>query len=223
MDQTTAIVPQTWNSLLSASERAALEREGWLCLPGVLGMGELEAMHTTWEARMALAPSDRGENSGPDHLEHEPAFAPCLVHPRVMAAIATLLDGDVRFVSLHGREPPRGHGLQGLHTDYPRPVEPDEQLLANAFWALDDMDAANGATRIVPGSHRLRQLPRGAWAQPLGRHPQERVLAARAGDVIVFSAHLWHAGTSNGTGARRRLAIAQFCRRRAAQAFQAAT
>jgi ectoine hydroxylase-related dioxygenase (phytanoyl-CoA dioxygenase family) len=34
------------------------------------------------------------------------------------------------------------------------------------------------------------------------RHPQARSIRARAGDVLVFSAHLWHAGSENRSGAR---------------------
>jgi ectoine hydroxylase-related dioxygenase (phytanoyl-CoA dioxygenase family) len=34
---------------------------------------------------------------------------------------------------------------------YPLPRDPD--LMITAPWALDDFAVANGATRIVPGSH----------------------------------------------------------------------
>ena len=34
----------------------------------------------------------------------------------------------------------------------------------------------------------------------------------RAGDVIVFSAHLWHSGSKNRSGAPRRIAMAMFGR-----------
>jgi ectoine hydroxylase-related dioxygenase (phytanoyl-CoA dioxygenase family) len=45
------------------------------------------------------------------------------------------------------------------------------------------------------------------------RHPQARSIHARAGDVIVFSAHLWHAGSKNLSGAPRRIVMAHFGRR----------
>ncbi|MCB1672393.1 MAG: phytanoyl-CoA dioxygenase family protein [Pseudomonadales bacterium] len=35
-------------------------------------------------------------------------------------------------------------------------------------------------------------------------------MTGRAGDLLVFSAHLWHSGSRNTTGARRRVAIAQY-------------
>jgi hypothetical protein len=191
----------------------ALPTEGWILLPGVVSAPAIAAAHDAWDRRMSESRADRnGANAGPSGLEHDPAFRPLLDHPRVLAAVGVLLDGDVVFRSLHGRSPPHGHGRQGLHIDWGWPVEPDHQLLANAFFLLDDVDGENGATRIVPQSHRWRQAPRGTYAQPHGAHPQEQLIAGRAGDVLVFSGHVWHAGSKNQSGRRRRIAIAQFSR-----------
>ncbi len=194
-------------SELDAGARDRLARQGVLHLPGVLDARQLEAMHAAWDR---LASGDR--NIEVKALQDEPAFAPCPADPRVLAAVGALLGPGFRLMEMHGRAPPKGHGRQGLHIDWHSPVEPDDQIIANAFFALDDMDAGNGATRLVPGSHRLRQGPRGTWTQPHGRHPDEQVVSARAGDCIVFSAHVWHSGTDNASGARRRVVIAQFAR-----------
>jgi len=212
-----SVIDAPGRGVLPEQERSALESQGYLRLRGVLGARDLDAMRQAWDelleaGRRLKSNGNEAPNDGPGGLERVPAFACCLSHPSVMGAVATLLEGDVVFLSLRGREPPRGHGRQGLHADFPQPVDPARQMMVNVFWFLDDADATNGATRLVPGSHRLRQLPRGQWAQPHGTHPQERTLEARAGDAIVFSAHLWHAGSVNRSGARRRVAIAQFGR-----------
>lgn len=202
---------------LTAEELSFLELEGYLRLRSVLTSRQLIQMREAWdslleEGRRLKSSGNEAPSDGPSGLEKAPAFACCLAHPRVMSALSALLGGDVMLIGMRGRDPPQGHGRQGLHTDHPQPVEAARQIMANVFWVLDDMDGANGATRFVPGSHRLRQLPRGQWAQPHGKHPQELILAAQAGDAIVFSAHVWHAGSLNSSGARRRVAIAQFRR-----------
>ncbi len=202
---------------LSEVERAALHDHGFLHLRTVLAPQEVAAMRAAWDevlarGRRVKTSGNEAPSDGPSALDQLPEFACCIKHPRVMSAVGALLDDDLVLLALKGREPPQGHGRQGLHTDFPQIVEPARQMLVNVFWILDDMDGANGATRLVPGSHRFRELPRSTWAQPHGRHPQEQTLAAQAGDAIVFSAHLWHGGSLNFSGARRRVAIAQFGR-----------
>lgn len=198
-------------SLLSRAEEEQLTQQGWLLLKGVIAPGVLPAMHEAWERAEARG-SYSGNNWGPRDLLQEEVFSACLEEPGVMAAVSLLLDGDVCLRAFHGRSPPRGHGRQGLHIDWSEPVPPERQILVNTFWMLDDVDEDNGATRIVPGSHRWRRAPRGFYAQPQAKHPEERVIRARAGDVLVFSSHVWHSGTENTSGRRRRVAIAQFSR-----------
>jgi ectoine hydroxylase-related dioxygenase (phytanoyl-CoA dioxygenase family) len=214
-------LPADWRKTLGAQDRAALDEAGYLHLPAVADADAVEAMRAAWARAMQAEPEfhRRGNNDGPGRLERDPAFAPCLHDPRVMAAVAHLLDGDVALLGFRGREPMAGSGQQGFHVDSATPVEPDRQMLVNAFWVLDDMDEANGATRIVPGSHRLRRVPGRDLLQPHARHPDAMTLKARAGDVIVFSAHLWHAGSKNQSGARRRIAMAHFGRQEAARAY----
>jgi ectoine hydroxylase-related dioxygenase (phytanoyl-CoA dioxygenase family) len=212
-----------WRTILAAEDRAALDAAGYLRLSGVADAEAVEAMRAAWARRMQAEPASgkRGNNDGPERLEHDPVFAPCLEHPRVMAAVAHLLDGDVVLLGFRGREPMAGSGQQGFHVDAAQPVEPDRQMLANAFWILDDMHEANGATRVIPGSHRLRRVPGRDLQQPHARHPDSLTLKAPAGDVIVFSAHLWHAGSKNLSGGRRRIAMAQFGRHEAVRAHAA--
>jgi len=54
------------------------------------------------------------------------------------------------------------------------------------MWCLDDFTDANGATRIVPGSHKLQRspnTPKSTTASP-SRRPR--------GSAIVFHGGLWH-------------------------------
>jgi ectoine hydroxylase-related dioxygenase (phytanoyl-CoA dioxygenase family) len=71
---------------------------------------------------------------------------------------------------------------------------------------LDDFLAENGATRVVPASHRItRPLPK-QLAQPLARHPQEMIVVGKAGSVLVMNGHTWHSGRRNDSRQPRRAA-----------------
>ena len=203
--------PASWRKALSASDRLALAETGWLHIRAAADERALHSMREAWTRRLQ-ASGRRGNNDGPEQLDQDPAFHPCLEHPYVMSAVAEVLGGDVNLLGFRGRDPQRGSGQQGFHVDFAEPVPADRQQIANTFWLLDDMDEANGATRLVPGTHRIGRLPSKSLAQRDSRHPQARQISARAGDVIVFSAHLWHAGSQNLSGAPRRIAMAMFGR-----------
>jgi ectoine hydroxylase-related dioxygenase (phytanoyl-CoA dioxygenase family) len=87
------------------------------------------------------------------------AAADLVEHPRVLAAAdAILLPNceNYRIGSLSGIEILPGEDEQILHVDdsvYPLRLGAT-QLQLSAMWALEDFTVENGATRVVPGSHR---------------------------------------------------------------------
>lgn len=81
---------------------------------------------------------------------------------------------------------------------------PDFPLVANIGWMLDDFTAENGATRVVPGSHKFHALPgRDAAAQTV---PAE----APAGTALVFEGRLWHGTGQNTTAGEKRHGILSY-------------
>jgi hypothetical protein len=203
MASTEIRLPADWRAQIPGSELKRLEEDGYVHLRRILSRPELEAMHRAWDLSLVQPGADQSPdaNWAPSALREDPAFAVCLTHPQVMGLVGALLGGEVLLRDLHGRAPPVGHGRQGLHVDW-----------TNAFWVLDDMAPENGALRLVPGTHRAGQPPRGTWAQPHGSHPREVAVRAHAGDVIVADPRLWHGGSLNQSGRRRRLIIASFSR-----------
>jgi ectoine hydroxylase-related dioxygenase (phytanoyl-CoA dioxygenase family) len=131
----------------------------------------------------------------------------------VLAGIAHVLQGDLKLSSLNSRAALPGEGLQALHADWHGPVEPDAYMVCNSIWLLDDFTEQNGATRVVPGSHRSGKSPRDELPDPRATHPREIKLLAPAGTVVIFNSHVWHGGTLNTTDQRRRALHSYFCRR----------
>jgi len=65
------------------------------------------------------------------------------------------------------------------------------------MWALTDFTEANGATRLVPGSHRFDHCP--DYGKPYESIPAEM----ERGSVLVWNGSLWHGGGANTTRERR--------------------
>lgn len=89
----------------------------------------------------------------------------------------------------------------------PQPIHADDQVLplpkphpatvCNTMWALTDFTEANGATRIIPGSHLAAESP--DLVTVYDSIPAEM----EKGSVLVWHGSLWHGGGANTTGERR--------------------
>lgn len=96
-----------------------------------------------------------------------------------------------------------GGGPMAPHCDQQFVMAPvwDVALAGNAAWALTDFHAANGATRVVPGSHLARRPPT----------PDDMRAAvpieAPAGAMIAFEGRLWHQTGANTTADERRAGV----------------
>ncbi len=74
---------------------------------------------------------------------------------------------------------------------------------------LDETPAANGALRVVPGSHRHGRLDAGAIADLRGTGP-EHVCEARAGDVLFMKPLLLHASSASEAPGHRRIVHVEY-------------
>ncbi len=70
----------------------------------------------------------------------------------------------------------------------------------NIIWCLNDVDEENGATRYLPGSHKLR------WAAELPPDAREKMVPfkASAGSFVVMDGRLWHTSGANVSQSRER-------------------
>ena len=191
--------------LLSHDEKQFLDEQGYLPLPEIMNHAQVDALRTRFDELV----EEEGEKAGTE--VHQEAgtnrlsnlvdkgeiFEICFTHPRVLAAMRHVLGPDFRLSSLNGRAALPGQGLQGLHADWGTGVEPDDYYVCNSIWLLSDFTEQNGATRVVPGSNRSGQHPKDALDDPTAPHPEEVILTAPAGTVVVFNSHTWHGGTLN--------------------------
>jgi ectoine hydroxylase-related dioxygenase (phytanoyl-CoA dioxygenase family) len=143
-------------------------------------------------------------------LSRDPVFVGVPLQADVLALVERVLDRQCLLSSLTAIEMHPGQAAQPWHADdgsvpLPRPHVP---LACVAIWALTDFTAANGATRLVPGSHRGDRIPRPGDVVD----PAEVVEAEmRAGSVLVYNGSLWHGGGENTTDERRLGIVVNHC------------
>ncbi len=206
---------------LTAEEKQTLDQQGFLHLKGVLTQEQVEAINR----RQAELLAEEGENAGTevhqeagadrlsDLINKDPVFHVILTEPKVLAALAHVLQHDLKLSSLNSRAAQPGKGLQGLHADWGRLETPGDYQVCNSIWLLDDFTPQNGATRAVPGSHLHGRTPTDDMPDPAQPHPDEVLILGKAGDVVVFNSHTWHGGTVNYTDKPRRALHGYYTRR----------
>ena len=89
---------------------------------------------------------------------------------------------------------------QKLHVDTPVPEPlPSWPLKANSIWMLDDFTEENGATEVLPGSHKLRFKPK----KKDNKNKKIIKCVGNAGSVIITHGALWHRAGSNNSSNNR--------------------
>jgi Phytanoyl-CoA dioxygenase (PhyH) len=196
--------PGATAEVLTAGQRRALDERGYLVLPGAVAADVLGRLRSAFDrACEAEGIPPNGTRHPRGLIDAEPAFAGFLTHPPLLAAVRHILRAPFRL-GVAGRDPLPGYGQQGLHIDCVDPGPPAPYLAVTALGLIDAFTEENGATRVVPGSHRARRPPPKGFADPASRHPDQVVVTAPAGSVLVFNGHLWHSGTRNRSGGHRR-------------------
>lgn len=213
---------------LTPEEKQFLDENGYLNLGQLLSTDQIQAVKDQIdvlllqegeaaaselaESKHIRFPKEVGADRLADLVNKGSVFDIFYTHPRVLAGIAQVLGQEVKLSSLNYRAAKPGMGLQRLHADWHEAVDPGDYKVCNSIWLLDDFSAANGATRLVPGTHLQRSLPQDVMADPLEAHPDEIVVDAPMGSVFIFNSHMWHGGTTNTTSSPRRAIHSYFCR-----------
>jgi ectoine hydroxylase-related dioxygenase (phytanoyl-CoA dioxygenase family) len=196
--------------MLIEAGRQQLDEQGYLVLPGLMSPDLLKALRDRMEELFA----EEGAQSGSEFKQEPGArrlanlvnkgriFEDAIVTPVILECMAHVLGPQFKLSSVNVRSTnPHSEADQPMHCD--SGVLPDElgYSVCNSVWMLDDFTAGNGATRMIPGSHRWRRLPPPEMYEA---HPDQQLVLGPAGTVVVMNAHMWHGGTANRTGAPRR-------------------
>ncbi|TDQ82262.1 phytanoyl-CoA dioxygenase PhyH [Dongia mobilis] len=220
------------------SERERLDRDGFFVRPGYFSTADCAEMAAEFD-RLSALEGDRGghevhvEPGAPrvsNIFNKSSAFDRCLEARPVLAAAHYLL-GEIKVHGANLREPARGQGHQDLHVDVPKHF-PEDWWVLNVIITFDDMRRDNGPTRVVPGSHHWPPLNVAAvnrfdWSPDslseaekamlpddlATSFPGEVLVEAPKGSLIICNSAIWHGGTRNLSGDRRRVLHLTYTRR----------
>jgi len=129
------------------------------------------------------------------------------LHANVLPIVERVLDEECLLSSFCSLVLGPGQEAQPIHEDtqlipLPRPHIP---ITLNAIWALSDFRQDNGATRILPGSHKYDCSPE------YGKEYDAVTATMPAGSVMLFDSALWHGGGANTSHSRRFALSCAYC------------
>ncbi len=187
-------------------------RDGYVVLPRIADgmLGDLHAALARYEVDRPMGRNDfEGERSQRIYslAAKGPAFLALAEHPAIIALLDRLLLPNYLLSTFQSIRLHPGETVQPWHTDdmfylVPRPRD---LLGVSVIWAIEAFTEENGATEVIPGSHR--------WGH---EHPDERTFTGvpavmPAGSALVFDAALWHRGGANRSSGTRLAISPQYC------------
>ena len=124
----------------------------------------------------------------------------------VLPIVEGVLDPGCLISSLSSIAIDPGESAQPIHSDdQVIPLDkPHRSIICNSMWALTDFTDANGATRLVPLSHKKPSPNYGGQYDTI---PAEM----RKGSVLIWDGALWHGGGANRTDKRRTGIAMNYC------------
>ncbi len=186
----------------------AIRRDGAVIVDRVAPLNLLDRIETE------LAPYLRATPTGPDDfsgnstrrtgslIARSPACRELVMHPLALGTVRNFLGHATNF-QLHLTQAiaiGSGETAQPIHRDqwafdfFPFPSGYEVQC--NTIWAQTDFTAANGATRLVVGSHQRED------GLAFGVDDTEPAEMER-GSVLFYSGSVYHGGGANGTDSTR--------------------
>ena len=191
---------------------AAIARDGYTVIEDVIEPDLVDELHESLrglEQSLSVVPADN-DFEGRDTLRvynllvHGDVWQRVPLHPAVLPIVEGVLDRGCLISSLSSIDIGPGESAQPIHADdqlIPLP-KPHPATVCNTMWALTDFTEANGATRLVPGSHLADCSP------TYGAHYDSVPAEMPRGSVLAWHGSLWHGGGANRTEAERRVGVA---------------
>lgn len=204
---------------LTDEHKQQLDENGFTVFEDVISGDWLDALRQSFEQICDREGAEAGKEVAQmegarrlaDLVNKGEVYDQLYLQPFLLATVGYVMQQPFKLHSVNGHDPLPGSGQQALHADWPG--DRTAAHVVNSMWMLDDFTEENGATRIVPASHRdLRKV---AEIHPDRKAPIpcEIRLVGKAGSVGIFNGNAWHSSSTNLNGKLRRTVHCAFIAR----------
>lgn len=186
----------------------AIARDGCAVIDGLASRWEIDRVQEEmrpWMDATSTGPDDfsgrRTRRTG-GLIARSPAARDFITHPTVLGSVSRILGHATNF-QLHLTQVIAigpGEPAQTIHRDqwafdfFPFPKGYEVQC--NTLWAMTDFTEENGATRVIPGSHRAADRVEFKESDTV---PAEM----EAGSLLLYTGSLYHGAGANRSNAVR--------------------
>ncbi len=221
---------QTWLDGRSFGDlKNQYDRDGYIIFPSVLSANDVKTIREALHPHLNHFGRNNFEGFKSNRVysllaKNPDVFSRLVVHPLSLAFVEadlgrTCLLSSLLAINLHPGESVQDWHFDDQHINVPRPRVP---FGVSTFWAIDDMTDVNGATELIPGSHKWSdaegfdhpdfQAPEPADNQNDPQpHPDALKVIMPAGSLMIAKGTLWHRGGANRSEKSRLIITPQYC------------
>jgi non-heme Fe2+,alpha-ketoglutarate-dependent halogenase len=200
--------------LLSAEAVEQYRQQGWYAPVSVLSSSEAQALRGKLEAFEATDGVLKGKLRQKSHLLFT-WLNELIRHPRILDAVEDVIGPNILcWGSTFFIKEPRNPGYVSWHQDSTYwGLDPADVI--TAWIAFSDSNAANGAMRVIPGTHKMDQvshrdtfspdnlLSRGQEIEVDVDEREAQMLELKAGEMSLHHVRLIHGSDPNPSDTRR--------------------
>jgi len=209
------------------------EENGFVVFPAIMPPDQMKRQRTALTPHIEADVRGRNVFEGTESnrvyamLGKDPVFADLITHPLQLAFAERELGNSCLLSACLAINLHPGETVQPWHVDddHCRQPFPRKALGVSTFWAIDPMTDDNGATEVIPGSHKWDdRRPEGAnnlsdffrkdegdQDHDPGAHPEAVKCTMPAGSLMIAKGNLWHRGGANKSDQPRLIVTPQYC------------
>ena len=205
-----------WASFSREAQIRSIELEGYVVLPNLLSMAQLESIRDELRdlpaKAMDYSPHQRGYSNV--QWSNSPRSIELIAHKPMIDFLSDLFGDEMLCASCAYTVSGPGHPGIAIHTDaqpYGSKIfglQASSPVLVRALYYLDDQTPDCSPFKVIPRSHLSMHIDGNPYNRFLS-HPEERMVCCQAGSAVVINQNVFHGNYPNHSQRfRRMLAIA---------------